>query len=322
MIALITGSNGFIGAHLARYLLENDYQVIGIDLDPSTNNFFESLIKVNRKRFRYLSVDICSISDSLDEAVKNADVVYHLAASVGIPNYINNPVKLFEVNVIGSFNVINLCLKYEKLIIFSSTSEIYGKNIEVPWLEEADRVLGSTHVTRWNYSTSKATIEHLLNSLQGKLQFKILRFFNIYGPGQKPIFLVSKSIHSGMNKQDLQVYDNGAQTRSLTYIDDAVRAIVLVATRESKFSTFNVGNNYETPVSKIVSEISKYFPNSLVLGVDTKQLYGNSYEDLPRRIPNIDKLILETGWTPTIQMEEGIELFISWAKQNVFWWKD
>jgi len=322
MKALITGSNGFIGSHLAKYLLEKNYEVIGVDLNSSTTTLFESLIEKNRDKFQYLSIDICVNNEVLENAIKNSDLVFHLAASVGIPNYINSPVKLFEVNVIGSYNIIKLCLEHEKLIIFSSTSEIYGKNPEVPWAEKADRVLGNTEITRWNYSTSKATIEHLLNSLSGKLQYKILRYFNVYGPGQKPIFLVSKAIHSGMNASELHIYDNGLQTRCLTYIDDAIKATYLVAHSKSKFNTFNIGNNKEVSVKTIISEVSKYFPNSRVIGVDTGKLYGSSYEDLSRRIPDIRTVQSETGWESEIQLERGIELFVNWAKQNNFWWED
>jgi len=321
MKALITGSNGFIGSHLTKYLLEKNYEVMGVDLDFSTNSLFESLIKENKNKFQYLPINISVKSGALEDAVKNSDVVFHLAASVGVPNYINLPVNLFEVNVIGSYNIIKLCLKYEKRIIFSSTSEIYGKNPEVPWAEEADRVLGSTEITRWNYSTSKATVEHLLNSLRGKLQYKILRYFNVYGPGQKPIFLVSKSIHSGINNSKLQIYDNGVQTRCLTYIDDAIKATYLVADSKSEFNTFNIGNNSEVSVKTIIREVSKYFPNSPVIDIDTEKLYGSFYEDLSRRIPDIQKVHLETGWEPEIQMERGIELFVNWAKQNTFWSK-
>lgn len=320
MKALVTGSNGFIGSHLVKFLLENNNEVIGLDTGSSTSSFFQSIVNEKIENFRYVSSDIRINNEALEDTVKNSDVIFHLAASVGIPNYINLPVELFEVNVIGSYNLINLCLKYDKKIIFSSTSEIYGKNPAVPWSENADRILGNTEITRWNYSTSKATIEHLLNSLNGKLQYKIIRYFNVYGPGQKPIFLISKAIHNGLNSKELQIYDNGTQTRCFTYIDDAIKATYLISNLDSKHNTFNIGNDLEVSIKVVMSEISSYFPGSAVVDINTEAFYGIYYEDLNRRIPDVSRIYSETNWKSTVQIKQGIQLFVDWAKKNEFWW--
>ncbi len=320
MKALVTGSNGFIGSHLVKFLLENNNEVIGLDIGSSTSIFFQSIVNEKIENFRYVSSDIRTNNEALEDTVKNSEVVFHLAASVGIPNYINLPVELFEVNVIGSYNLINLCLKHDKKIIFSSTSEIYGKNPAVPWGENADRILGNTEITRWNYSTSKATIEHLLNSLNGKLQYKIIRYFNVYGPGQKPIFLISKAIHNGLNSKELQIYDNGTQTRCFTYIDDAIKATYLISNLDSKHNTFNIGNDLEISIKAVMSEISSYFPGSAVVDINTEVFYGIYYEDLNRRIPDVSRIYSETNWKSTVQIEQGIQLFVDWAKKNEFWW--
>jgi nucleoside-diphosphate-sugar epimerase len=320
MKALVTGSNGFIGSHLVKFLLENNNEVIGLDTGSNTSTFFQSIVNENIQNFRYVSSDIRINNEVLEDTVKNSDVIFHLAASVGIPNYINLPVELFEVNVVGSYNLINLCLKHDKKIIFSSTSEIYGKNPEVPWGENADRILGNTEITRWNYATSKATIEHLLNSLNGKLQYKIIRYFNVYGPGQKPIFLISKAIHNGLNSKELQIYDSGVQTRCFTYIDDAIKATYLISNLDSKHNTFNIGNDLEVSIKAVMSEISSYFPSSAVIDINTEVIYGIYYEDLNRRIPDVSRIYSETNWKSTVQIEQGIKLFVDWAKKNEFWW--
>jgi UDP-glucose 4-epimerase len=320
MKSVVTGSNGFIGSHLAAFLLENNHEVVGLDTAAGPSNFFQSIVNIKSDNFRYVSSDIRINNAMLESIVKESDVIFHLAASVGIPNYINSPVELFEVNVIGSYNLVNLCLKHNKKIIFSSTSEIYGKNPAVPWGENADRILGNTEITRWNYSTSKATIEHLLNSLKGKLQYKILRYFNVYGPGQKPIFLISRAIHNGLNNKELQVYDNGSQTRCFTYIDDAIKATYLVSNLESKHNTFNIGNDYEVSINSVMRVVSSYFPRSSVVDINTADIYGVFYEDLTRRIPDVTRISSETNWKSEVQIGQGIQLFVNWAKQNEFWW--
>ncbi len=321
MIAVITGANGFIGSHLAKRLLDEGFDVLGLDLAISMSELSSSIIEEN-PNYKYFSADIVEFSNQLEKAIKMSDVVFHLAASVGIPNYLNSPFKLFQVNVIGSFNIINLCLKHEKKLIFSSTSEIYGKNPNIPWDEESDRVLGNTHIMRWNYSTSKSTIEHLLNSVKSDLDFKIVRYFNVYGPGQNPIFVVSRSIHAGMNGKDIQMYDDGIQTRCFTYIDDAIDATLRVSRLLGGSNTFNIGNNIEVTIKEVMDQFSKHFPRSKILNIATEELYGENYEDLSRRVPSIERLKKETGWLPNTQINDGVQKFVDWAHQNNFWYQN
>jgi nucleoside-diphosphate-sugar epimerase len=317
MKILVTGSRGFIGSHLVKFLVEQGHTVIGVDLQ----NLSKANIDVHciRSEVTYFNLDIVTEIDQIDALIQSVDVVYHLAASVGIPNYINDPVALFKTNVIGSYNIINSCLKYKKKIIFSSTSEIYGKNPELPWRENSDRVLGSTSTHRWNYSTSKATIEHLLYSMHGLLDFRIIRYFNVYGPGQNPIFLVSKSIHSALNGREILMYDNGTQTRCLTYITDAIEATYSVGIESTISSVYNIGNPEEVSVKEILNTVSQYFPGTKMLPVDTGVLYGDSYEDLDRRVPDIQLIREELSWTPRIGYQEGIAQFVKWARDNPEW---
>ncbi len=317
MKILVTGSRGFIGSHLVDYLTQKGHSVIGIDLG-NRSRIDSDAGSVNKAR-NCLDLDIVYQIDQIDELVASVDLVFHLAASVGIPNYINDPVALFKTNVIGSYNVINSCLKHKKKIVFSSTSEIYGKNPILPWNENADRVLGSTSTHRWNYSTSKATIEHLLQSMTGLLDFKIIRYFNVYGPGQNPIFLVSKSIHSALNGQEILMYDNGTQTRCLTYITDAIQATYSVGIQNTSSRVFNIGNPEEISVKEILDTISQHFPQVKVVPIDTRDLYGDTYEDLDRRVPDIQLMQSELGWFPKIDYRSGISQFINWAKQNPEW---
>ena len=216
---LVTGGNGFIASHLIKKLLDEKQRVIAVDIHPKPGKLLRTLRSENLDNLKYVQADISRDLSVIDSLVSSCGLVYHFAALVGIPNYLQKPSELFNVNVVGSKVIIESCIKHEKRILFASTSEIYGKNPTVPWHEDADRILGSTSVNRWNYSSSKATIEHLLFANEGILDFRIVRYFNIYGPGQNPIFLVSRSIHRAINNTEILLYDGGDQTRCLTYID-------------------------------------------------------------------------------------------------------
>jgi UDP-glucose 4-epimerase len=316
---LITGVNGFIGSHLARKFQNEGFSIIGLDVAPGPSRLLQefSLIDSN---FSYHQVDIAKNFDSLNDLISRVDLVVHLAAIVGIKNYLERPFDLFETNVLGSANVIRACVSNEKRVIFSSTSEIFGKNPDTPWGEDADRILGSTEKDRWGYSTSKATIEHLLHSLKAQLDYRIVRYFNVYGPGQNPIFLVSRNIHRILNSMPLEVFDGGLQTRCLTYIDDAVEATFLIATKDLlKHSVYNIGSERENTIFEIITMVQKNDKRSSLEYVDTSDTYGSSYEDLLRRVPSAQRIYKELNWEATTSAEEGIQKFYNWASASSWW---
>lgn len=319
MTVLITGVNGFIGSHVAKSLLDQGIQVIGVDLDSKPSPLLLESTK-DKKLFEYKALDIVCDLKQLEFLVSEVEIVFHFAAIVGIPNYLGNPLRLFETNVVGSWNIVQAVHRHKKRLIFSSTSEIYGKNSKVPWEESDDRVLGSTEKDRWGYSTSKATIEHLLHGMQDSLDYRILRFFNVYGPGQNPIFLVSKNIRLAMNGSDLEMYDGGAQTRCLTFIDDVVDAILKVSLPKTvKFRVYNIGSNTETTVSEVLNQVKSHFTEIEIRNVETSVSLGNSYEDLVRRVPETSRIVDEFNWKPRVHMESGITEFVDWAKKSPWW---
>jgi UDP-glucose 4-epimerase len=316
---LITGVNGFIGSHLARKFQNEGFRVIGLDVSFSPSMLLNEFAQTDIN-FSYHQVDISKDFDSLNDLISGVDLVVHLAAIVGIKNYLERPFDLFETNVLGSANVIKACLSHKKRLIFSSTSEIFGKNPKTPWDEDADRLLGSTEKDRWGYSTSKATIEHLLHSLKTQLDYRIVRFFNVYGPGQNPIFLVSRNIHRILNSLPLEVFDGGLQTRCLTYIDDAIEGTYLVATKDVlEHAVYNVGSEKENTIAEIVAMVQKIDARSAVINIDTANTYGTSYEDLRRRVPSAKRIADELKWTATTSAEEGISKFFEWARKSSWW---
>jgi nucleoside-diphosphate-sugar epimerase len=316
---LITGVNGFIGSHLTSKYLANGYQVIGIDIQEEPSRLLKDCNQ-ELVDFRYFKIDVHKDESKISSLIEEADTVIHLAAIVGIKNYLENPLLLFEVNVLGSANLIKLCIEHKKRFVFSSTSEIFGKNPRVPWNEDADRVLGSTEIDRWGYSTSKATIEHLLHAVGPTLDYRIVRFFNVYGPGQNPIFLVSRNIQRSIQNLPIEAFDSGNQTRCLTYIDDAIEGIYLVSNAEHpKHRIYNVGSEKENSIAEICKLIHELNPDKSVNLIDTSVNYGDSYEDLPRRVPSTYRISSEFGWIAETSAEMGVKLFYEWAKNNSWW---
>lgn len=318
---LITGVNGFIGSHLAGKFQGEGFSVIGLDVASGPTLLLKEFVQTD-VNFSYHQVDIAKNFDSLNGLISRVDLVIHLAAIVGIKNYLEKPFELFESNVLGSANVIRACVNHKKRLVFSSTSEIFGKNPNTPWDEDADRLLGSTEKDRWSYSSSKATIEHLLHSLRTQLDYRVVRYFNVYGPGQNPIFLVSRNIHRSLNSQPLEVFDGGLQTRCLTYIDDAVQGTFLIATKDVlENAVYNVGSENENTISEIVTMIQKLDKKSSIQFIDTSNIYGVSYEDILRRVPSSERIAVELNWSATTSAEEGIKKFFDWARRSSWWSK-
>lgn len=213
MEVLVTGGAGFIGARLTQKLLNKGYKVHVFDLIPIEKALRLQKIKDN-KNFTYTQGDLRDKDAVKAWYRKEASILYHLASVVGVEKYMNDPLALIDIVVGGTRNLFEMAALNETRVLFTSTSEVYGKNLNVPWSESDDRVLGPTSIDRWSYSSSKAVCEHMLFALKKShdLNFTILRFFNVYGPSQAPIFVVSKSIHNILNKKAPLIYDSGKQT--------------------------------------------------------------------------------------------------------------
>mgnify|MGYP001223718266 FL=1 len=205
-------------------------------------------------------------------------------------------------------------------MLFTSTSEVYGRNPDVPWQEDADRVLGPTNVDRWSYSTSKALCEHMLFGVHHKDHWpmSIVRFFNVYGPRQNPIYVVSKSVHRVLNNLSPELYDGGKQTRCFTFIDDVIDGIILAATLDSVIGqVINLGNPVENTMAEVVQEILSAADSDLpITEILTSEKYGALYEDIPRRVPSVDKAFELLDWKPKTSMKDGVMKTVNWAKNN------
>ena len=320
MHAVVTGGYGFIGSHLVSALLERGDQVTVFDLARSEQD--TSLNFDEYPSFSFVQGDVTD-SSTLDRVIgPGVDVIYHLSAIVGIKNYIDDPLKVLDVNVGGTRNILELARTHGVRVVLASTSEVFGKNPAPPWSEDDDRVLGSTRTARWSYSTSKAMAEHIAFAMHDSygVPVTVVRYFNVYGPRQRPIFVVSQSVHRALNGHAPYLYDGGDQTRCFTYVDDAVRGTILAAESDDAVGeAFNIGSMVETSMRDVVQMTLRATGTEGQLEpipLDTTLHYGSTYEDIPKRIPDTAKAERVLGWKLEVDVEEGIRRTVDWSRAN------
>ena len=319
MKIIITGVAGFIGSNLAARLLGRGHSVIGIDnLSYGFERNIQS-IKGN-PNFQFYSGDIANPLILKD--VK-ADVLIHLA-SQKIPRY-TNALRTLEENYLMLRNVVQKCIHDKTKIIFASTSDVYGKNPNVPFNEESDLVMGPTTVKRWAYALSKMYGEHYIiaNHEEYGLNYTITRFFGSYGPHQNLTWWggpQSVFIEKAYKKEPIDIHGDGSQTRTFTFVDDTVSALVLcVENEKSNNEIFNTGSKSggEISIKDLATLIWK-----LVNGKDSEPVLNyipystfGKYEDVMRRVPDISKICSQLGYKPEWDLEKGLSVTIDWQKQ-------
>ena len=321
MRVLITGGGGFLGSHLGDGLLAAGHEVMALDIAPD----LKVRHNLGKAGFRYLKGSVFD-TDLLESLVAKAELVYHLAAVVGVEHYVEDPFHVLNVNVNGTQNVLKFAHRYDKRVVFASTSEVYGKSRDTPFREDGDRLLGSTEIDRWCYSTSKAVGEHYCFAY-GKLGLPvvIVRFFNAYGPRLDRIDVgrvITIFMGQLLRGEDLTVIGDGKQTRAFTYVDDAVLALVRAGTLpEAVGRIFNIGTDRETTILALAETMIRAHPGtgSKVKLVRQEDVYGESYEDIPRRFPDITRMRTILGVEPEVPLEEGLRRTIDWFRAAPDW---
>lgn len=313
---VVTGGNGFIGGHLVDRLITRGDQVTVFDSTPPRHG-------LAAEHAAYVEGDIRDAGRLAAAITPGVDVVYHLAAVVGVDQYLARPIDVIDINFSGTRNVLDLAHCAGAKVILASTSEVFGKNPAVPWPEEGDRVLGATSSDRWTYSSGKALAEHLMFAYarQYGLPGTIVRYFNAYGPGQRPAYIVSRSVHRALNGKPMVVYDRGVQTRCFTFIDDAIDGTIMAAHHPDAVGhAFNIGSMTETTIGEVVGLIAELTgADAEVIDVDTSERLGSAYEDLPRRIPDNTKARTMLGWRCGTSLRDGLVKTIDWARSNSWW---
>ena len=317
---LITGGAGFLGSHLMdKLVLQKNFNIICLDILDET----KCIHLRNAKKFKNFTYIKCDINNnkSLNKKIpKKIHSIFHFSSIVGVSDYIEKPDLLIKSIIEASGNILNISVKKKAKLYYASISAVYGKNPKIPWSEEDDRVLGHTGIDRWSYSSGKALVEHLIHAYHKKynLNFTIFRFFNIYGPRQRENFIISKNIYNLIYKKPLEVYDGGKMTRCFTYIDDAI-SCVLVAFKKSNsdLKTFNIGNKKEVKINDVINfAIKSYDKKAKIKKINTKLRYGQKYQDIQRRVPNVRYAEKILKWKACTTYQEGIIKTINWYLEN------
>ena len=318
MKVLITGGAGFLDPHVSDAFIARGDEVFVLD----TGAIGKVRHLLNNPRFHYVHDSIFNV-ELIDSLAAKVDLIYHLAAVVGVEHYVGDPYETLNVNVNGTQNILKAAYKYNKKVVFSSTSEVYGRNPKVPWREDDDRVLGATTIDRWCYSTSKAVGEHFCFAYHKLgLPVTVVRFFNVYGPRLDKVDvgrLFTIFMGQLLRGVDLTVIGDGAQTRCFTYVTDAVAAIVAAGMKpEADGQAINIGIEVETTVLQFAKLMIELYgeTKSKIKFVTQEEVYGNSYEDIPRRVPDTTKMKTLLGVTPKVSLREGTALSMEWFRQE------
>lgn len=318
MRILITGGAGFLGSHLSDAFIARGDEVFVLD----TGSIAKVRHLLDEPRFHYIHDTIFNL-ELLDGLAAKVDLIYHLAAVVGVEYYVADPYETLNVNVNGTQNVLKAAYKYNRKVVFSSTSEVYGRNPKVPWSEDDDRVLGATTIDRWCYSTSKAVGEHFCFAYHKLgLPVVVLRYFNVYGPRLDRIDvgrLFTIFMGQLLRGADLTVIGDGSQTRCFTFVSDAVAATVAAGVKNTvNGHALNVGTDVETSVlefAKLMLELYRG-AQSKIRFVTQEEIYGKSYEDIPRRVPDNTRMRKMLGVEPKISLREGAAMTMEWFRHE------
>jgi len=317
MKVLITGGAGFIGSHLADAFTDRGDEVTV--LDPASDAKVRHLR--GHPRFRLVRESVLN-RDILEGLVAWADLVYHLAAVVGVEHYVGDPYQVLTVNINGTQDVLAAAFRHGRKVVFASTSEIYGRNTAVPFDEDSDRVLGSTRIDRWCYATSKAAAEHLCFAFgRMGLPVVVLRYFNVYGPRLDRMDrgrVVTIFLGQLLRGAPLTVIGDGSQTRTFTYVDDAVAATVQAGLRpEAVGQAINVGSEEEVSIRDLAALMVRLSGSaSPVIFVPEESVYDRGYEDIPRRVPAVGRMHEVLGTRAAITLASGLERTIEWFKRQ------
>lgn len=319
MKALLTGGSGFVGSHLAEALLDQGHSVQILD-DLSTGSIDNIRHLRGRPGCEYV-IDTVMNERLTAELIDRADVVFHLAAAVGVKLIVEQPVRTIETNVHGTEVVLKHASKKSKLVVIFSTSEVYGKSTAVPFSENADLVMGPTQKHRWAYACSKAIDEFLALAYwkERKLPVIVVRLFNTVGPRQTGRYgmVIPNFVRQALTGVPITVYGDGRQRRAFGYVGDVVQALVkLVQEPRAVGEVFNIGNPDDISILDLAHRV-KAMTGSLseIVLVPYDEAYEAGFEDMPRRVPDLTKINQLIGYVPTVDLGEILRLVIEETRQ-------
>ena len=320
MRVLVTGGAGFIGSHLSDRLIADGHQVCVLDnLETGQLSNLEGAQASGQLAFINGSVLDAPLVERL---VSENDFTYHLAAAVGVFNILDKPLASLMTNIRGTENVLDASLKHSRPVLIASSSEVYGKNISDSLQEDDSRILGSPLMLRWSYSQAKAIDETLAFAFyqDANLQVRIVRFFNTVGPRQLGAYgmVVPRFVEAALANKDIQIYGDGNQTRCFGHVADIIDALIAVTSTDKTIGTVvNIGNSEEISINDLASKIiAATGSSSKVVHVSYEQAYKVGFEDMERRVPNIDRIKELTGWAPKRNLETIIKDVADYIKSK------
>ena len=319
MKILITGGAGFIGSHLAEKLLNEGNEIYVID-NLSTGRL-ENIESFKDKPNFHLTIGSVLNRELMEMLISKVEQVYHLAAAVGVKYIIENPLLSLKTNIMGTDNVLELCNKYKAKALIASTSEIYGKSEQVPFSEMDDRLMGSTHISRWGYGSSKAIDEFLALAFyrEKKLPVVIVRCFNTVGPRQTGQYgmVLPKFIKAALLDQPLVIYGNGEQTRCFADVSDVIEAFCkLMNTPECAGEIFNVGTTESISITDLAKKVKEMcHSKSRIEYMSYADAFEEGFEDMMHRQPDLTKINNFIGWEPKLKLNDIITRMIEYYEK-------
>ena len=315
MKALITGGAGFIGSHLAERLLATGCEVSVVD-DLSTGRLSNLATILEHERFQFVCDDVRN-AETMHLLIQQCDVVFHLAAAVGVQLIVDEPVHTIETNIHGSEVVLNVANKFRKKVLIASTSEVYGKSDRVPFREDDDTVLGSTRFSRWSYACSKMIDEFLGLAYheQYDLPVVVARLFNTVGPRQTGRYgmVVPRFVERALADEPLLIYGTGRQTRCFAYVGDVVGCVIDLMNATGVFGRiYNIGSTEEISIQALAEKIIEMTGSkSTTRRISYEEAYGRSFDDMMRRVPCLDRVHEAVGFEPRTDLTEILERVIA-----------
>jgi len=308
MRVLITGGAGFIGSHLCDAVLQQGNEVTIFD-DLSTGSI-ENISQIKER----VTVHVGDIRDKakIEKLIDDSELVYHMAAAVGVKTILNNPIDSIMTNVLGSEVVLNAAAKFDKRVVIASTSEIYGKNSKQPLSEMDDRLIGSPQNLRWSYSDAKALEEAIAHSLflTRGLKVSTIRLFNTVGPRQTGRYgmVIPRFVNSALRNEPIQIYGDGKQSRVFCHVVDSVKAILTIGkSSESIGEVYNVGGTGEISILDLAQKIKLMLKSkSEITYLPYTDAYPSGFEDMKRRVPDISKITQQFKWKPKNSLDKII----------------
>jgi UDP-glucose 4-epimerase len=316
----ITGGAGFIGSHLAEVLLDRGDEVFILD-DLSTGSIANIRHLRTNPRFHY-TIESVHHAASVAELVDQCDVVFHLAAAVGVRLIVESPVRTIETNVHGTEVVLAQANKKKKKVLLASTSEVYGLSEQVPFREDGNLVLGPTSKGRWSYACSKAIDEFLALAYwrERKLPTVIARLFNTVGPRQTGQYgmVVPTFVKQALTGRPITIFGDGTQSRCFTDVTDVTAALVKLMDHPGAVGeVFNIGSNQEVTIYALAERVRTLTgSDSEIVRVPYERAYGEGFEDMPRRVPDISKIASLIGYRPTRSLDQILESVIAYFRDS------